>query len=195
AGHSDTPFELAYEALDASVAGVTHLFNAMSAMHHREPGLPGAAFAHPRAVCGLIADGHHVHPEMVGLTFRMLGPDRVYLTTDAIAAAGMGDGEYRLASRTVYMEGGVPRLGSGTIAGSVLAMNEAFRNILAFTGCTVPEAARMASTTPARLVGEGRRKGRLAPGYDADVTVLAPDLSVRAVWRGGERVYEKEEIR
>jgi N-acetylglucosamine-6-phosphate deacetylase len=195
AGHSDAPFGLAYEALDASVAGVTHLFNAMSAMHHREPGLPGAAFAHPRVVCGLIADGHHVHPEMVGLTFRMLGPDRIYLTTDAIAAAGMGDGEYRLASRTVYMEGGVPRLGSGTIAGGVLAMNEAFRNILAFTGCTVPEAARMASTTPAKLVGEGRRKGRLVPGYDADVTVLAPDLSVEAVWRGGERVYEREVLR
>jgi N-acetylglucosamine-6-phosphate deacetylase len=195
AGHSDAPFELAYEALDASVAGVTHLFNAMSPLHHRAPGLPGAAFAHPRAVCGLIADGHHVHPEMVGLTFRMLGPDRIYLTTDAIAAAGMGDGEYRLAPWTVYMEGGVPRLGSDTIAGSALTMNEAFRNILAFTGCTVPEAARMASTTPARLVGEGRRKGRLTPGYDADVTVLAPDLSVRAVWRSGERVYEKEEPR
>jgi N-acetylglucosamine-6-phosphate deacetylase len=195
AGHSDAPLELAYEALDASVAGVTHLFNAMSAMHHRAPGLPGAAFAHPRAVCGLIADGHHVHPEMVGLTFRMLGPDRIYLTTDAIAAAGMSDGEYRLASRTVYMEGGVPRLGSGTIAGSVLTMNDAFRNILAFTGCTIPEAARMASTTPARLVGEGRRKGRLVAGYDADVTVLAPDLSVRAVWRSGERVYRKEELR
>jgi N-acetylglucosamine-6-phosphate deacetylase len=193
AGHSDASFEIAYEALDASVAGVTHLFNAMSAMHHREPGLPGAAFAHPRAVCGLIADGHHVHPEMVGLTFRMLGPDRIYLTTDAIAAAGMGDGVYRLASRTVYMEGGVPRLANGVIAGSVLTMNEAFRNILAFTGCTIPEAARMASTTPARLVGEGRRKGRLVPGYDADVTVLAPDLSVEAVWRGGGRVYEKAE--
>jgi N-acetylglucosamine-6-phosphate deacetylase len=195
AGHSDASFELAYEALEASVAAVTHLFNAMSAMHHREPGLPGAAFAHPRAVCGLIADGHHVHPEMVGLAFRMLGPDRIYLTTDAIAAAGMGDGEYRLASRTVCMEGGVPRLGRDTIAGSVLTMNEAFRNVLAFTGCTVPEAARMASTTPARLVGEGRRKGRLAPGYAADVTVLAPNLSVEAVWRGGERVYEKEETR
>jgi N-acetylglucosamine-6-phosphate deacetylase len=190
AGHSGASFEVAYEALDASVAGVTHLFNAMSAMHHREPGLPGAAFAHPRAVCGLIADGFHVHPEMVGLAFRMLGPDRIYLTTDAIAAAGMGDGEYRLATRTVYLDGGVPRLGSGAIAGSVLTMNEAFRNILAFTGCTVPEAARMASTTPARLVGEGTRKGRLTPGYDADVAVLAPDLSVEAVWRSGERIYE-----
>jgi N-acetylglucosamine-6-phosphate deacetylase len=195
AGHSDAPFELAYGALDAWVAGITHLFNAMSALHHREPGLPGAAFAHPRAVCELIADGLHVHPEMVGLAFRMLGPDRVCLTTDAIAAAGMGDGEYRLATRTVYMDGGVPKLGSGAIAGSVLTMNEAFRNILAFTGCTLPEAARMASTTPARLVGEGRRRGRLVPGYAADVAVLAPDLSVEAVWRGGKLAYERKEAR
>ena len=191
AGHSGAPFEVAYEVLDASVAGVTHLFNAMSAMHHREPGLPGAAFAHPRVVCGLIADGIHVHPEMVALAFRMLGPDRVYLTTDAISAAGMADGEYRLATRAVYLDGGVPRLGSGAIAGSTLTMGEAFRNVLAFTGCTLPEAARMASTTPARLIGEGRRKGRLTPGYDADVAVLAPDLSVEAVWRGGELAYER----
>lgn len=190
AGHSNAPFEVAYEAFDAWVSGVTHLFNAMSPLHHREPGLPGAAFAHPRVVCGLIADGLHVHPEMVGLAFRMLGPDRVCLVTDAIAAAGMGDGEYRLATRTVYMDGSVPRLATGAIAGSILTMNEAFRNALAFTGCTVPEAARMASTTPARLIGEGRRKGRISPGYDADVTVLAPDLSVEAVWRRGELAYE-----
>ena len=192
AGHSDATFEVAYEALDASVAGVTHLFNAMSATHHREPGLPGAAFARPRVVCGLIADGLHVHPEMVALAFRMLGPDRVCLVTDAIAAAGMGDGEYRLATRTVYLDGGVPRLGSGAIAGSVLTMDEAFRNVLAFTDCTLPEAARMVSTTPARLVGEGRRKGRITPGYDADVAVLASDLSVEAVWLGGRVAYDKE---
>jgi N-acetylglucosamine-6-phosphate deacetylase len=189
AGHTDVAFEPAYDALDGRVAGVTHLFNAMSAMHHREPGLPGAAFAHPRTVCGLIADGLHVHPEMVGLAFRMLGPDRLCLVTDAIAAAGMEEGEYRLATRTVYVHGGVPKLGSGSLAGSVLTMNEAFKNILAFTGCTVPEAARMASTCPARLIGEGRRKGRLTPGYDADVTVLAPNLSVMAVWRSGKLAY------
>ncbi|MDQ4128095.1 MAG: amidohydrolase family protein, partial [Actinomycetota bacterium] len=124
---------------------------------------------------------------------RMLGPDRVCLITDSIAAAGAPDGEYRLATRTVYSGGGVPRLGSGAIAGSVLTMNEAFKNIQAFTGCTVAEAARMASTTPARLVGEGRRKGRLAPGYDADVAVLAPDLSVEAVWRGGKRSYRRDD--
>lgn len=192
AGHSETPFETAYAAFDHQVSGVTHLFNAMSPLHHREPGLPGAAFAHPLVVCGLIADGLHVHPEVVGIAFRMLGPDRIYLTTDAIAAAGMGAGEYRLATRTVYLESGVPRLGSGAIAGSILKMNEAFKNILAFTGCTIPEAARMASTTPARLVGEGKRRGRLSPGYDADVAVLAPDLSVETVWRCGRRAYSAE---
>jgi N-acetylglucosamine-6-phosphate deacetylase len=143
-------------------------------------------------VCGLISDGLHVHPEMVGLAFRMLGPDRLCLVTDAIAAAGMEEGEYRLATRTVYVDGGVPKLGSGSIAGSVLTMGEAFKNILAFTGCTVPEASRMASTAPARLIGEGRRKGRLAVGYDADVTVLAPDLSVQTVWRGGVLAYSWE---
>ena len=190
AGHSDAHFGLAYGSFDRRVVGVTHLFNAMRGIHHREPGLPGAAFAHPRAVCGIIADGRHVHPQIVALALRMLGPDRLYLTTDAIAATGMGPGEYPLASRRTYLDAaeGVPTLSDGTIAGSILTMDEAFRNILAFTGCTVPEAARMSAATPARLVGE-ERKGRLAPGYDADVTVLGPDnLAVAAVYKGGEKV-------
>ncbi len=188
AGHSDATFELAYETFDKGVAGVTHLFNAMSPPHHREPGLPGAALAHPHAVCGIIADGRHVHPEVVALAFRMLGPDRLYLVTDAIAAAGMGPGEYPLATRRVYLEEGVPKLENGVLAGSSLAMDQAFRNILDFTGCTIPEAVRMAATTPARLAGEGERKGRLAPGYDADITVVRPDLSVEAVYKGGSRI-------
>ena len=189
AGHSNIAFELAYRAFDGEIAGVTHLFNAMRPLHHREPGLPGAALAHPRAVCSIIADGRHVHPEVVALAFRMLGPDRLYLVTDAIAAASVGPGEYPLATRRVYLDDHVPKLEGGTIAGSVLTMNEAFQNILAFTGCTVPEAVRMVAATPARLVGEGEHKGRLAPGYDADVTVLRPDLSVEAVYKGGLRIY------
>jgi N-acetylglucosamine-6-phosphate deacetylase len=189
AGHSNTTFELAYRAFEGDVVGATHLFNAMSPLHHREPGLPGAAFAHPRVACGIIADGRHVHPEIVALAFRALGPDRLYLVTDAIAAAGMGSEEYPLAIRRVYLEEGVPKLGDGTLAGSVLTMDEALRNVLAFTGCTLPEAVRMAAVTPARLVGEGGRKGRLASGYDADATILSPELSVEAVYRGGSRVY------
>jgi N-acetylglucosamine-6-phosphate deacetylase len=189
AGHSNATFELAYGAFEGEVTGVTHLFNAMSPLHHREPGLPGAAFAHPRVACGIIADGWHVHPEVVALTFRALGPDRLYLLTDAIAATGMEPGEYSLATRLVYLKEGVPKLEDGTLAGSILAMDEALRNVLAFTGCTLPEAVRMAAVTPARLLGEGGRKGRLASGYDADATVLSPEFSVEAVYRGGSRVY------
>ncbi len=189
AGHSEASFEAAYAAFDHKVAGLTHLFNAMSPIHHREPGIAGAAFAHPRVVCGLIVDGLHVHPEVAGLAFRMLGPDRLYLATDSTAATGMESGEYALATRKIYQDANMARLGSGALAGSLTTMNEAFQNILAFTGCTLPEAARMASATPARLIGEGRRKGRLVPGYDADITVLAPDLSVEAVWRNGRQVY------
>ena len=189
AGHSRATFEEAYTAFDRGVAGATHLFNAMGPLHHREPGIVGAAFAHPRVVCGLIADGLHVHPEVVGLAFRMLGPDRLYLTPDATAATGAEPGEYALATRRIHHAAGMARLGEGAPAGSLVTMNEALQNILAFTGCTLPEAARMVSATPARLIGAGRRKGRLVPGYDADVTVLAPDLSVRAVWRNGRRVY------
>lgn len=190
AGHSDASFETAYGAFDAGVAGATHLFNVMSPLHHREPGLPGTAFAHPRVICGIIADGRHVHPEVVSLALRMLGPDRLYLTTDAIAATGMGPGQYSLATRRVHLSGGAPKLEDGTIAGSVLTMNEALRNVLTFTGCKIPEAVRMASATPARLVGEGARKGRLMSGYDADITVLRyPGITVEAVYKGGSRAY------
>ena len=190
AGHSGAAFEPAYGAFDGEFASVTHLFNAMSPLHHREPGLPGAAFAHPRVICGIIPDGRHVHPEMISFALRMLGPDRLYLVTDAIAATGMEPGEYPLATRRLRLDdSGTPRLADGTLAGSVLTMNEAFINILTFTGCTVPEAVRMAATTPARLVGEGRRKGRLAPDYAADVTVLRPDLSVKAVYKAGSLAY------
>ncbi len=189
AGHSAATFELAYKAFEEEVASVTHLFNAMSPLHHRAPGLPGAAFAHPRVMCSIIADGRHVHPEVVNLAFRVLGPDRLYLVTDAIAPAGAGPGEYRLASQWVYLNDRVPTLESGTFAGSVLTMSEALRNIIAFTGCTLPEAIRMVATTPAKLIGEEGHKGRLAPGYDADIVILRPDFSIEAVYKGGTRAY------
>lgn len=162
---------------------MTHFFNAMSPLHRRDPGLLGAAFSSDRAVCGIIADGRHVHPEMVRLAYRLLGPERLYLTTDAISAAGAGPGEFTLAGRPTSISGGLPRLASGEMSGSLRTMDEAFRNILSFTGCTVAEAAKMAATTAADLIGTGDRKGRLAPGYDADVVALSPDLEVEAVWK------------
>lgn len=185
-GHSDATFEEALSALNSGAESVTHLFNAMSPLHHRDPGLPGAAMVHPGAVCGMVADGLHVHPEMVKLAYEKLGPDRMYLVTDAMAAAGMESGEYSLAGRRVHIGDGVPRLEDGTLAGSVLRMDQALRNAMAFTYCSLPEAVRMASTTPAKLAKEDGRKGRLAPGFDADVVALSPELEVKAVWAKGK---------
>jgi len=185
-GHSAADRGAALAALEAGARGATHLFNAMGPLHHREPGLPGVALSDRRATCGLIADGRHVHPDVLRVAFAALGPERAYLTTDAISAAGMAGGEFSLAGLKVGLEDGVPRLEDGTIAGSVLLMDEALRNALDFTGCTLPEAVVMASTTPAGLVGVGDRKGRLAPGYDADVVALSAEgLEVEATWVAG----------
>jgi N-acetylglucosamine-6-phosphate deacetylase len=186
-GHSASDYETACAALHSSAKAVTHLFNAMSPLHHREPGLPGAALANPEAVCGIIPDGRHVHPKVVELAYKVLGPDRIYLVTDAIEAAGMQPGEYSLAGQRVFLEDGVPRLESGTLAGSILTMDRALRNALAFTGCTIVEAVRMVAFTPARLIGEGERRGRLNAGYQADIVVLSPSLEVEGVWIRGER--------
>jgi N-acetylglucosamine-6-phosphate deacetylase len=188
-GHSAASFETATAAFETGATSVTHLFNAMSPLHHREPGLPGAALAHPKARCGVVVDGLHVHPEIVRLAYERLGPDRMYLVTDAMAAAGMGAGEYDLAGRRVSMQDGVPRLEDGTLAGSVLTMDGAVRNLVEFTGCSLPEAVRMAAQTPAEVVGAAR-KGRHAPGFDADVVVLSESLEVEAAWAAGELVYE-----
>ena len=189
-GHSAATFEEALAALDSGIRSVTHLFNAMSPMHHRDPGVPGAALVHPEAVCGIIADGRHVHPGMVRLAYEKLGADRLYLVTDAMSAAGMDTGDFALSDHRVRMSDGIPRLEDGTIAGSVLLMDEALRNVLAFTGCSLPEAVRMAATTPANLLGEDP-KGRLAPGCDADVVVLSPDLNVEMAWARGELGYDR----
>lgn len=190
AGHSDASFDQASRAFEERVSGVTHLFNAMSPLHHRDPGLPGAALSSDRAVCGIIADGRHVHPEAVRLAYRLLGPERLYLTTDAISAAGSGLGGHTLAGQPLTVSGGLPRLASGELAGSILTMDEAVRNIIAFTGCTIAEAARMAATTAADLIRVGGRKGRLAPGYDADVVALSPGLEIESVWKAGERLIQ-----
>jgi N-acetylglucosamine-6-phosphate deacetylase len=189
-GHSEASFEQALEALESGATSVTHLFNAMSPLHHRDPGLCGAALIEgpKRALaCGIIADGRHVHPEMVRLAVERLGAGRLYLVTDAMAAAGMTKGEFSLAGGEARVQGGVPRLEDGTIAGSSLTMDEAVRNAISFTGCSLPEAMRMATETPARLIGEGSRKGRLAPGFDADLVVLSPELEVETVWARGRK--------
>jgi N-acetylglucosamine-6-phosphate deacetylase len=187
AGHSDATYDQALAGFAAGIGWGTHLFNAMSPLGHREPGLTGALLA-ADVPCGLIVDGIHNHPAMVALAYRLKGAEGITLVTDAMEAMGMPPGAYRLADRKVIVDATSARLADGTLAGSILTMDAAVRNVIAFTGCSLAEAATMASTTPARLLGLARQ-GRIAVGCDADLTVLDDNLRVTQTWVGGKRVY------
>lgn len=153
AGHSAASYEQAVAGFDAGIRSVTHLFNAMAPLDHREPGLAGAALADERVTIGLIPDGFHVHPAMVGIVRRAVGADRLAIVTDAIAALGMAPGEYRLANRDVTVDGSSARLPGGGLAGSVIGLDAAVRNLAAFAGVPLADAALAATVVPARLLG------------------------------------------
>lgn len=184
-GHSAADHATAVAALDAGATMVTHLFNAMGPLHHRSPGLVGAALADDRVVAGLIADLVHVHPALLRTAFRAKGPDGIALVTDAVGwRAG------RLAALDLALVDGAPRLADGTLAGSALTMDQAVRNLVDAAGIDPLDAIRAASTTPARVLGDDWR-GQIRPGARADLVVLdRHDLSVRRTVVGGETVWE-----
>ncbi len=153
AGHSAATYEQAVAGFDAGIRSVTHLFNAMAPLDHREPGLAGAALGDERVVIGLIPDGLHVHPAMVAVVRRAVGPDRLAVVSDAIAALGAAPGPYRLANRDVVYDGASARLRGGGLAGSVIALDAAVRNLAAFAGVALADAALAATAVPARLLG------------------------------------------
>jgi len=166
-----------------AVAGATmatHLFNAMSGLHHRQPGVAAWVLTHPTMAAGLIADGVHVHPRMVALAFTALGADRVVLVTDAVGWRAGSAGPVHLELRD-----GAPRLADGTLAGSALTMDAAVRTCVA-TGVPLEQALHAASTVPARLLGLTDR-GTVAPGRRADLVALDPHLQVAAVWVAGQQ--------
>ncbi|HEV8338844.1 MAG TPA: N-acetylglucosamine-6-phosphate deacetylase [bacterium] len=189
-GHTEATYEEALRAFARGARMATHLFNGMRAFHHRDPGLVGAALDDGSCVCGLIADGVHVHPAAVRMAFRLLGPDRIALVTDAAGAAGMPPGRYTAGDQPVEVGAdGMPRLADGTLAGSVLRMDEAVSN-LARWGIPLRDAARSASATPTRLLGLADR-GVLAPGYRADVAVLGEDGRTRLTLVAGRPAYDR----
>jgi N-acetylglucosamine-6-phosphate deacetylase len=188
AGHSAATYEEATAGFAAGIGWGTHLFNAMNPLGHRGPALAGALLVSD-VPCGLIVDGIHVHREMVKLTYRLKGTRGITLITDAMEAMGMSPGVYRLADRDVVVDDETARLLDGTLAGSILTMDAAVRNMLAFTGCALADAVTMASALPAQILNLDQ-KGRIAVGYDADLTVLDEKLRVAQTWVGGRLVYE-----
>lgn len=184
--HSDARYADAEAAVAAGARAVTHAFNAMRPLHHRDPGLLGAALDLDELTCEVICDGVHVAPAAVRLLQRLKGPARTVLVTDAIMATGLPDGEYRLGDRRIAVAGGRATLpGAETIAGATLTMDQALRNAVVFCDVSVADAARMAATTPAELLGIADRKGAIAPGRDADLAILEPDLTLAGVMARG----------
>lgn len=191
AAHSIATYDEAVAGFDAGIRYGTHLFNAMPALGHRHPGLPGALLAEDRVTVGMIVDGIHVHPAVVKLVWRMLGPGRLNLVTDAMAALDMAPGVYRLGDFEVTVDETSARLADGTLAGSILSLDQALRNLIAFTGCTLRDALATVTTTPAKALDLAGERGSIAPGYVADLVLLSSDLRVQATVVQGDVIYQR----
>jgi N-acetylglucosamine-6-phosphate deacetylase len=191
-GHSDATARQVAEAADHGARMVTHLFNAQRPMHHREPGVVGEALTDLRLTSGLIADMHHVNPQVCVLAFRA-APGRICAVTDAAACAGMPPGSYKLGGEPIELppgDGEPPVRSDGTLAGSGLRMDAAVGNLVA-AGIGLAEAVCAATRVPADLIGRPDL-GRIAPGAAADVAWLGDDMRTRATWIGGELVFAQD---
>ncbi|MGG4455542.1 N-acetylglucosamine-6-phosphate deacetylase [Brevibacillus porteri] len=191
AGHTGATFAQATKAVDAGVRHFTHCFNAMTGLHHREPGVVGAAMYHEQLSTELIADGIHVHPAVMKILYRVKTAERLALVSDSMRAAAMGEGTYDLGGQEVHVHDNQAKLADGTLAGSILTLNRAVGNMVTLSGVALPEAVEMASLTPASILGFGDRKGRLAAGYDADITVLNTQFDVTMTFVAGKEVYHQ----
>ncbi|WP_440901655.1 N-acetylglucosamine-6-phosphate deacetylase [Actinosynnema sp.] len=190
-GHTDATEAQVRPAVDAGATVATHLFNGMRPLHHREPGPIGALLDDERVTVELICDLVHLHPTTVRLAARHAGTGRTVLVTDAIAAAGVGDGVYDIGGLEVRVVDGVPTLaGGGSLAGSTLTMDAAFRNAVTGCGLDVVEAVRATSARPAELLGLAGETGRIAEGLAADLVVLDADLRPREVMSRGAWVKD-----
>lgn len=168
--HSDATYEEAKQAFAAGASHVTHCFNGMRPIHHRDPGLIVAAFEEPHVSLQAIVDQVHLHPAIVRLMHRLKGPEGMVLITDALQAMGLGDGNYIFGGHHVTVSEGIARLADGTLASSTVTMNEALR-LTEANGISMEDAVHMASTTPARILGLSH-KGKIEVGYDADLVLM-----------------------
>jgi N-acetylglucosamine-6-phosphate deacetylase len=186
-GHTAADYGEAVNALEWGARHFTHLFNAMTGLNHREPGVVGAALVSTKATAELIADGIHVHPAVLRLAALAL-PKRIALVTDAVRACGMPEGSYKLYGHDISVAKGAARLADGTLAGSTLTMQRAVQNMVELAGLPLDMVVPLATEVPARIVGARQRKGKIAGGFDADIVVLTEKFEVERVLVRGERV-------
>lgn len=185
-GHTDASLEQFRKGVDLGATKATHLFNAMSPVHHRDPGAIVATMLDERITAGIIPDGVHAHPEMIRLAIRIKSIDRIAVVSDMMTATGLGPGTYGLSGQPVDVDDTSARLADGTLAGSILTMDGAVRNLVEWGEVTTAEALHMATAVPARLLGDATR-GEIIPGKRADLTLWNDDLTVLETLVGGKR--------
>jgi N-acetylglucosamine-6-phosphate deacetylase len=185
AGHSDADYDTVRAAIGAGMIGFTHLFNAMSQLTNRAPGMVGAALEDRSTYAGVIVDGHHIHPASFRVAINAKGIDRLMLVTDAMPTVGGEDRDFILQGRAIRREGDRLVSQDGVLAGSTLTMAAAVENAIDQGRLDLPSAARMASTTPAHFLGLARETGAIAPGLRADLVAIRKDFSVARTWIAG----------
>lgn len=187
-GHSNAAYEEAVRAIEAGATHATHMYNAMRAFSHRDPGIIGAVLTDDRISAELICDGVHVDPPAVRLLVKAKGLERVILVSDGLSAAGMPDGKYRLGGFTIHVVGGVCRTAEGTLAGSTLTSDAALRNLSNFTKLSYRQCLRCATLNPAKILGTEKQKGVISPGADADLAILDQNYYVTQTYVRGRAV-------
>lgn len=190
-GHTAADYDTAVRAIEGNWNHITHTYNAQTGLHHRAPGVLGAVLSSDEITAELIADGIHVHPGAMKVLVRCLGTDRIVLVTDAMAGAGLSDGEYELLGIKVTVRDGKATQEDGTIAGSAAVMNACVRNLHREAGVPLAQAVKMATLNPARAIGLSNRLGSLAQGKDASLAVIDEDVNIYLTLVRGEIVYNR----
>lgn len=188
-GHSDARYEQVEQAVKLGLRHATHTYNAMRPMHHRDPSVVGAVLALPQIKAELIADGHHVHPGAMRALINAKGVDHVCLISDAAPFAAMPEGVYHWGEFVIHVKDGTCRLENGTLAGSHQLMDRGFQNLVTLAGLRPEQAAICASLVPARVLGIDDHKGKIYPGYNADLIVMDERFEVKLTIVGGEIVW------
>ena len=185
-GHTAGDYISVRRALDVGARGFTHLYNAMTPLQSREPGAVGAALEDRESWCGIIVDGHHVHPASLKVALAAKPRGKLFLVTDAMPPVGAAEPSFVLNGETITVQDGIARTADGVLAGSVISMIDAVRNCVELLGLPLEEAARMASTYPADFLELGKSHGRIATGYRADFTLIDDAFHVQETWISGE---------
>lgn len=191
-GHTNADFDCANRALKAGAAGGVHVFNGMSGIHHRDPGCAGAVLMDEAAVTEVIADGIHLHPNILPLIYRLKGPSKVALISDCICAGGFPDGKYQLGELTVEVLGGVARTEHGSLAGSTLTLSNGVRNMHELGNVPIRESINMASIVPAKHIGMDDVIGSIEIGKKANLAIVNSNLEVKSTLVEGRFVYQSE---